>query len=72
MNLLDRLPALPRESPGTPAYWGVRGDKVVVVGELKLGEFDNVWDIRFSADGKKVAFGARIGRQLWWKVADVK
>ncbi len=26
----------------------------------------------FSPDGKKVAFGARIGRELWWKVMDVE
>jgi Tol biopolymer transport system component len=43
----------------------------VVVGDRKLGPFDQVWDPKFSPDGKKVAFGALKGRDLWWRVVDV-
>jgi hypothetical protein len=28
--------------------------------------------LHFSEDGARVAFGARIGRELWWKVADLR
>jgi len=28
--------------------------------------------MKFSPDGTKLAFVARKGRELWWKVVDVK
>lgn len=38
----------------------------------KSGAFDQVLTQPvFNADGTKVAFGARKGRELWWKVMDV-
>ena len=42
----------------------------IVVGNRKTGPFDQVWAPQFSPDGKKVAFGARKGADLWWKVVD--
>ena len=48
------------------------GKWFVVAGDAKSDEFDFAWDPSFSPDGKKVAFGARKGAELWWKVLDVK
>jgi hypothetical protein len=43
------------------------------VGGWKSPEFDYiVRPLRFSKDGKKVAFGAAIGRDLWWMVLEIK
>jgi hypothetical protein len=45
----------------------------MVVADNKGEEFDDWYSAPFfSADGKKVAFGARKGRELWWKVREVK
>lgn len=63
------------------AYAVARGDKRwIVVGEKpfdpaqgrKGEEFDEVGPPVFSPGGTKVAFGARKGRELWWKVMAVK
>ena len=40
----------------------------LVVGEVESGPFDEVDAPQFRADGKAVGFGARKGRELWWKV----
>jgi hypothetical protein len=42
------------------------------IGEQKSDRFDWAGPPVFSPDGKKVAFGARKGRELWWKVMEVK
>lgn len=48
------------------------GKYFVQVGDWKSPEFDYiVRPPRFSSDGKKVAFGASVGRELWWKVLEV-
>jgi len=44
----------------------------VVVGDCIGDAFEQVGDPVFSPDGKKVAHGARKGRELWWKVMEVK
>ncbi|MBI2901420.1 MAG: PD40 domain-containing protein [Planctomycetes bacterium] len=49
-----------------------RGGSYVVLGDRLEGPFDNVGELVFRADGKKLAFGARKGRELWWKVMDVE
>jgi len=41
-----------------------------VIKEGRAG--DEVWPSVWSADGKQVAYGARIGRELWWKVERVE
>jgi hypothetical protein len=43
----------------------------VVVGDKESELFDEVWSPRFSPDGLNVVFGARVGRQLWWKVMPI-
>jgi Tol biopolymer transport system component len=52
---------------------GQYGKQLVVAGEARSDELDEilsgpVW----SKDGKKVAFTARIGSEIWSKVLDVK
>lgn len=37
-----------------------------VIKEGQVG--DEIWPLVWSADGKTAAYGARIGRELWWKV----
>ena len=46
----------------------------VVAGSRHSSKFDVVLTQHpiFSPDGKRVAFGARKGRELWWKVMDVE
>jgi len=34
----------------------------------KSAPYDRIWSPRFSPDGKQVLYGARSGRELWWKV----
>lgn len=48
------------------------GDWIVVCGDQRSERFDIVRDPVFRRHGKKVAFGARKGRELWWKVMEVK
>lgn len=48
------------------------GREFIVVGEEKSEGFDQVWAPVFDADGKRVAFGARKGRELWWEVWTVE
>lgn len=46
--------------------------KEIVIGDRVYGP--HIWTTRrprFSADNKKVAFGVRIGDELWWKVFDL-
>ena len=40
----------------------------IVCGDKRSEPFDEVGPPHFSADGAKIAFGARKGRELWWKV----
>ena len=40
----------------------------LVVGGTESEPFDEVDKPQFRDDGKMVAFGARKGRELWWKV----
>jgi len=50
-----------------------RGKKsLILVGEKAGGELDDVGPPAFAPDGKRVVFGARIGRELWWKVVPVE
>lgn len=57
----------------TLAYIGHKsGKSVVIVGDQKSEEFDDAQRLTFTPDGKKVVFGARQGRELWWKVMEVK
>ena len=44
----------------------------LVVAKCKSDTFDQLWTPAFSPDSKKVAFGARKGRKLLWKVMDVE
>ena len=37
-----------------------------VIKEGRVG--DEIWPPVWSADGKAAGYGARIGRELWWKV----
>jgi Tol biopolymer transport system component len=46
------------------------GSRILI--EDKVSEpFGGIWSPVFSPDGKKVAFGAWEGNELWWKVMDV-
>jgi len=47
-------------------------DKSVGINGRSTQPFDDVRRLVFSHDGKKIAFGARAGNQLWWKVVDVE
>jgi len=40
----------------------------IVIGDRKVGPFEQVSDPRFSPDGRVVMFGARKDRELWWRV----
>jgi hypothetical protein len=40
----------------------------IVCGDIRSETFDEVGEPHFAADGLHVAFGARRGRELWWKV----
>ena len=44
----------------------------VVLGSHRSEIFDGVYDLNFSPDGRKLAFCARKGRDLWWKVMELK
>ncbi len=33
--------------------------------------YDKIWSPRFSPDGRQVLYGARSGRELWWKVEPI-
>lgn len=55
------------------AYAATELDKgAIVVGDKQGPQFDDVGPPVFNQDGSKVAYGARQGRRLWWKVLDVK
>ncbi len=59
---------------GVPKPGMERGKYFVVIdgNKKKIEAFDWVGRPVFSPDGKKVAFGARKGRELWWKVIKVE
>jgi Tol biopolymer transport system component len=44
----------------------------VVLGSHRSEIFDIVYDMNFSPDGRKLGFCARKGRDLWWKVMELK
>jgi hypothetical protein len=44
----------------------------VQVGQQRGDPVDHIGRIVFSSDGKKVAYGALKGRELWWKVRSVE
>ncbi len=44
----------------------------VVLGSHRSEIFDVVYDLNFSPDGRKLAFCARKGREIWWKVMEMK
>jgi Tol biopolymer transport system component len=44
----------------------------LIVGTKESEPFDKIWPPVFSPDGRKVAFGACKGNELWWKVMDVR
>jgi len=44
----------------------------VVAGSHRSEIFDVVYDLNFSPEGRKLAFCARKGREIWWKVMDLK
>lgn len=49
---------------------GERG--LVVIGDLKVESPGLVAGPFWSIDGKRVGYGALLGRELWWKVIDVR
>ena len=64
----------PVVSPTAPlvAYGAEEGGrKVVVIGDRKVETPNRISDVSFSPDGRFVGYGARIGRELWWKVIEV-
>jgi len=44
----------------------------MIIGDRKGPECDDIYTGTFSADGLRFAYGARIGREFWWKVMDLK
>lgn len=49
------------------AYFAERGDKsYIVVGARELQVEGQPGDPVFGADGRRVGYGARVGRELWW------
>jgi hypothetical protein len=51
------------------AYFAEEGDKhYVVVGDRATEVDGQLSDPVFSRDGTRVGYGARIGKELWWKV----
>jgi hypothetical protein len=65
----------PEFSPdgGRVAFWARRGKQgFVVIGDLKVDAPGLVAGPYWSADGRRVGYGALLGRELWWKVVDVR
>jgi hypothetical protein len=48
------------------------GHWMIVVDGAENPAADELWPPIFSADGTQVGYGARIGDELWWKVAPVR
>jgi hypothetical protein len=46
--------------------------RYVIIGAKKIETPDRIGDPVFSSDGRKVGYGARIGRELWWKVLETR
>lgn len=44
----------------------------MIVGDATSEPFDELGPPHFSDDGARVAFGARKGRELWWKVLELE
>lgn len=64
----------PRFSPDgkTFAYAADDGyDQSLVVRRRRIPVAGRITDPVFSPDGRRVGYGARIGRELWWKVVPV-
>jgi hypothetical protein len=55
---------------GARLAFAARGDGGwrIVCGALESEAFDEVGEPRFAADGKSIGFGARVERELYWKV----
>lgn len=53
------------------AYRACADECVIVVDQAASPSYGRVGNPVFSPDGKKVGFGALVGRQIWWKVVDV-
>jgi len=47
---------------------GLNGKELVVLADQRGPAFDEIRDPVFSADGQALWYGARDGKQLWWKV----
>jgi hypothetical protein len=44
----------------------------VVINDKKGKQYDAILtDLKFSPDGEKVMYGARLGHELWWVVDSV-
>lgn len=50
----------------------INGKWHLIAGSRRSGSMDRIEAFRFSQDGRKVAFGALLGRELWWKVLTVE
>ncbi|MBI4564398.1 MAG: PD40 domain-containing protein [Planctomycetes bacterium] len=56
----------------TYAYAADEGLKrYVVIRRRRIEAPGRITDPVFSPDGRRIGYGARIGRELWWKVEDV-
>jgi len=58
---------------------GEKAERFIVIADANTGAVikegpvcDEIWQPVLSADGKFVCHGARIGRELWWKIADLR
>lgn len=48
------------------------GKWFVVCGKSRSEGHDEVGNLHFSKDGRRIAFGARRGRELWWRVLKIE
>jgi hypothetical protein len=57
---------------GTLVAYGAEeaGRKVVVIDRV-VDTPDRISDVSFSPDGRRVGYGAKVGRELWWKTIEV-
>jgi hypothetical protein len=44
----------------------------IVIGEKRGPEFDAIFHPYFSSDGTRIAYGAKQGREYWWRVMEVR
>lgn len=47
------------------------GKEHLVIDRERGDPFDSVYRYVISPDGKRVAFGARVGKELWWKIRKI-